>query len=114
MNIQLIKDSDPEAEKLMQVLTFFESSTCIPKIFINGGEPELEDKNLASALSDEFRVNDMLLKLTSGSLFKEAPDNSIRIHPLVQEVILKNLISVVLSPPLNMGNFPINDSPPPR
>ena len=91
MNMDAIKEDVLEAEKLTHILAFL-SPRCIPKSIINEGTPRLEDENLADALSDEFDVDHMLLKLRKMSLFEEASENSIRVHRMVQEIIKDDVI----------------------
>ena len=76
--------------KRKNILAFL-SPRCIPKSIINEGSPRLEDEALATALSDEFDVEDILLQLTKMSLFEEASEDSIQVHRMVQEIIKEDV-----------------------
>ena len=90
LNIKSIKTECPEAEKIMNVLSFM-SPRCIPKRIINKGSPEVNDEELISVLKDEEEVNFLLVNLTKMSLFEEVSDSIIRVHRLVQEIIRDRL-----------------------
>ena len=64
----------------------------LKKVMINQGTPTIQDEDLAIALSAADTIECLLLNLTKLSLFKEASEDTIRVHRLVQDIIMEDVM----------------------